>query len=132
MKKLSREQLKEYTNLSARLHAAYEGLEAPIARFNAAVAQAYADLQNQPEVAALTETIEAVNSFIESVHEEQQEYFDERSESWQDGDAGSAYGDWMSAWEREVEAVEFEEPAPMELPYFESLESFEGIETGVL
>jgi hypothetical protein len=131
MKKLSREQMKEYADLNARLHDAYARLDAPIARFNEAVAKAYAELQLQPEVVHLNETVEAVNSFIETVHADQQDYYDERSEGWQDGDAGSTYDDWMSAWELEVGEVEFEEPVPMEPPYFEGLELFEAIDTEV-
>jgi hypothetical protein len=48
-------------------------------------------------VAALNEKRDAVYALIEEAQLEAINYFDERSEKWQESDRGSAYGDWRDS-----------------------------------
>ncbi len=65
------------------------------------------------ELAARTEAYEiaanafnearlALDSFREGLREEMSTHYEERSERWQEGDAGTAYEDWMEAWDEDV------------------------------
>lgn len=65
----------------------------------------------------LTTAAEAANKVISDAAdfrqgrvEEMQAYFDERSEKWQESDAGEAYLAWVSAWE-DVDLDEADVPA---------------------
>lgn len=82
MKKLTKEQLKKKTAL-------FEELEKARDQFNV--------------------MLEEANEFRQEMNDLMQEYFDEKSEKWQEGDAGSTYQDWMGEWESELE---FDEEAP--------------------
>jgi hypothetical protein len=127
MKRLSKEQLKQHVELSAKLRGEHELLEAAVAKYNAAVAEAYAALQRVVE--EYNEQISKANAFVEEVHDEQQSYYDERSDKWRDeSDAGSAYADWMSQWENALEEVEVEEPGEFELSEID-LDAFDQLET---
>ena len=54
----------------------------------------------------LNAAIEEAEAFREEVHDAQEEYYDERSEKWQEGASGEAYKEWMDEWEVEFEEVE--------------------------
>lgn len=56
-------------------------------------------------VSALNEKIADLNgaasdleSFRQSIFDQMEDYFDGKSENWQDGDTGSSYRDWMDEW----------------------------------
>jgi uncharacterized protein YukE len=103
MKKLSKEQLTKREELIAEMRKRHEAVQAAVADLNV--------------------TIQEANELITEVHNDQEVYFDERSEKWQEGDAGSAYSDWMSEWESEIEEIE----APEE----DFIESFESLSAEV-
>ncbi len=46
---------------------------------------------------ALKETLDAAADFLDPLAEEAQSFFDERSEKWQEGDAGCSYSAWAEA-----------------------------------
>lgn len=66
------------------------------------------------------EIVSNLNNFIIEQRDEMQMYFDERSEKWQESDAGSSYQDWIDAWDLEIGEVEdfddVEIPDESELP----------------
>lgn len=125
MKRLSKEQVKRHAQLATDLHEAYREMEAAIGYYNVAVSEAFAKLA--PAVEAFNAKVTEANEFIGEVHDEQEAYFDEKSERWQEGDAGSAYSDWKGEWETEVEEVELEEPGELDVPDVD-IESFENLE----
>lgn len=45
------------------------------------------------------------NAFTDEILEQQQEYYDEKSQNWQDGDAGAAYVDWQNAWDNAIDEI---------------------------
>ena len=101
MKKLSKTQIDMRNALAIELDAKFD-----------AVREAIEDLNK---------TIASANEFVEEVHSAQDDYFSERSEAWQEGDAGSAYTDWMSEWEFSLE--ELSDPTDdVDLDAFESLQ----------
>lgn len=58
------------------------------------------------------ETLEEARGFIEDLANTMTEYYDARTEKWQEGDAGSAYADWKQAYE-DFDAEDME---PVSLP----------------
>lgn len=55
-------------------------------------------------LANLEQAIQEANEFIEDVHTSMEEFYDERSQRWQESEAGSAYEDWISEWGTEIDA----------------------------
>lgn len=127
MKKLTKDQIAQHTKLSAELNDVREKLEAAVKRFNEKVAVEFSELETIVE--ALNEKTSEANAFIEEIHDEQESFYDERSEKWQEGDAGSAYSDWMSTWEISIEPIELMDLPAQDVPQIEGLEDFESLET---
>jgi len=115
MKKLSREHEKERSELVDRLNNRRALVEESIAEFNTALAD-----HRRPVDAAIeayNEAVEAAKDFADRVAGDAQAYYDDRSERWQEGDAGAAYADWINAWETaSFDNVEVEIPADLEEP----------------
>ena len=114
MKKLSKTQEKQHEELTAKLAETFDELSVAIAKFNEEISRLYGDLQ--PAVDAYNEAVAAANEFAQEVHFEQEGYYDERSDNWRDGDAGSAYSDWMSEWEVELEPIELDDVPQLDDP----------------
>jgi uncharacterized protein YukE len=127
VKKLTKDQIAQHTKLSAELNDVREKLEAAVKRFNEKVAVEFSELETIVE--ALNEKTSEANAFIEEIHDEQESFYDERSEKWQEGDAGSAYSDWMSTWEISIEPIELMDLPAQDVPQIEGLEDFESLET---
>lgn len=51
----------------------------------------------------LEKAITELDEFRAEIAEEMQAYFDEKSEAWQDGDAGGSYANWIGQWEDSLE-----------------------------
>ena len=69
--------------------------------------------------------IEELRSVRDEVVADQENYYDERSERWQEGERGEAYAEWKDTWESaelelvedlELEEEELEAPEALELP----------------
>lgn len=66
-------------------------------------------------VAEYNEALEKAREFRDEIVGAMQEYHSERSEKWQEGDAGSAYQEWIDAWEA-MELDELPEPDEIDIP----------------
>ena len=58
-----------------------------------------------PHMAKVNDAIDAYNEilseakgFAEDISRQQEEYYDERSDAWQDGDKGQEYQSWQEEW----------------------------------
>lgn len=58
--------------------------------------------------------LQEARDFRDQVVADMEDYYDDRSEAWQEGDAGSAYVEWKDEWET-IELEDFDPPIP-ELP----------------
>jgi hypothetical protein len=67
------------------------------------------------------DTIGSINQFAEDIQQRQQDYYDDRSETWQESDRGSEYEDWKSEWEC------FEELETIECPEFVDVDDFKNL-----
>lgn len=68
--------------------------------------------------------VEDANAFLESIHEEQEAYMSERSESWSATGSGEAYQGWADEWQLSLEPIEVEVPEEVEGPSFDDLDIF--------
>lgn len=87
MKSLSKAQMVERAQLMDRLREIAAEIEEKISEVNSIIS-------NYNEVVA------EVEEFRDGLVGEMQDYYDERSEKWQDGEKGSAYSDWKNEWEQ--------------------------------
>lgn len=110
MKKLSTEQQKLRTELIAELNEASESVRAVIAEVNQ-----YITKNLNPTIEAYNKILPKVEAFRDGITAEMKVYYDDQTDKWQDGDAGSKYEDWKMDWEdldtSEIEVVcEEDEP----------------------
>jgi uncharacterized protein YukE len=62
------------------------------------------------------ELIAEAQGFLETIHEQQEAYSEERSDSWHNGDSGQAYREWMGEWNLDLDEIEVITPNPIEDP----------------
>ena len=59
---------------------------------------------------------------------EMQGYIDDRSEKWQEGERGQAYMAWQQEFsDNDLEAIELDQPEPLELSTGDQTEILEGL-----
>ena len=87
MKRLSKAQNAERHNLTEELIALHTAVEQALAELNEKIAEA--------------------RDFRDSIVNSMEEYMLDRSDKWQDSDAGQNYSDWKDNWENaELEEIE--------------------------
>lgn len=108
MKKLSKEQIKARDEIAAKLRAAQDEVEAVINEANQQI-QVYNTL------------LEEARTWSSDVGSEIRSFFDEKSEKWQEGEAGSATDSWAQEFEDfdpstidEIDEPDFAAPDDME------------------
>ena len=58
------------------------------------------------KIGKLNAVIENLNNIRQEVADSIQEFIDEKSDNWRDGERGSAYGEWSEAWGNEIEQLD--------------------------
>lgn len=113
MRKISSETLKNLDDLREKLETekdAYESLLAEAAEEIGALVEKFNGLiqEQHDRATAIASDIETI---ICDITAEMDEYYEDRSEDWQDSRKGEAYSEWKEVWE----GVETEIDAPPEL-----------------
>jgi hypothetical protein len=110
MKRLSKAQ-------EAAKAALIEALGKAVTDVNAAVEKVNSEIEAtlNPAIEAYNSILADVETFRDEIVGEMETYYDERSDKWREGDAGSNYESWKGDWEgldiSELDAVEvIEEP----------------------
>lgn len=80
-------------------------------RIRAAVAAINRSFENYNEV------LQEARGFVEDIHAERDDEFEERSERWQEGDRGDEAREWLDALQEVIDAME--DIAPVEIDPFE-------------
>ncbi len=125
MKRLTKVQTDERSKLCEDIRDAYVGLTDIVAEFNEGVDKLYVDCV-APKLAAYNAAVVAANEWQESLAETMQGYADERSEKWQEGDAGQAYEAWKAAYEEAFDEIEIDAPEPIDVPEDAAADELEG------
>jgi uncharacterized protein YukE len=101
MNKLTQAQIKQKTELIEALKKAMEKLDEARSTYNDALQDEYNKYKEF--VDSYNSANEELRTFIGECAEEMSAYFDEKSEKWQEGEAGEAYAAWKDAWEAAAE-----------------------------
>lgn len=109
MKKLSKEQVAERNEHQNKVQEAWADLDKAVTAFNDAKREAWAKVEDAHT--AYLEEVQAANEWRDGIATEASDYYGERSEKWQEGDAGSQYGAWVEAL-----GNEFDEPDSLDEP----------------
>jgi hypothetical protein len=103
MKKLSVSTIKERNALVATLCEQYELLDTAIETFNSGMQDLWEQLE--PVVDSCNQAITEMREWKDTVVQQMEDYYRERSEKWQDSDAGSNYQEWK----QQFEGIDFED-----------------------
>jgi len=68
------------------------------------------------KIGKLNAVIENLNNIRQEVADSIQEFIDDKSDNWRDGERGSAYGEWQEAWCNEIEQAEEISEVDIDLP----------------
>ena len=120
MKRLLKDQMEIYESRQKDIEAAQDAANVMIHKYNEMV-------QNLPcideVIGTLNAHITSYNDWIDSLRDEMQCYFNDRSDRWQEGEAGEQYQEWINSFEdledNEVEPPEIDmvEEIYIEMPY---------------
>ncbi len=69
------------------------------------------------------ELADEVNAFIHEIHDAQEEYQGERSDTWQNSEGGCAHQGWAAEWTLSLEHIQIEPPEPIEEPDMDAAEA---------
>lgn len=115
MKSLSKTQVKEKSTHQAAVADAHSDLTEAIEAFNASRTEAWAKVEEAQT--KHREAVESANGWREGIEDAARGYYDDRSEKWQEGDAGQAYSSWLDALGTEFEIPDdIDEPEDVEIP----------------
>ena len=114
MNNLSKDDQKEKARLSEELAKRRLALDEAVAAFNEAKDKAFEVVQSALDEfnAAATDA----DGWRADIHSQLEDYFGDKSEGWQSGERGEAYSAWMNAFEDELEPLDIEPPADIEVP----------------
>lgn len=116
MTKINKTRSKQMDELFAALTSKGEALEASIEEFNEQVSLLWEKLVS-PAIEAYNAEIREADELKTDIVSQMQDYYDDKSETWQDGTRGQAYQSWISAWEyEELSSVELDAPDGVECP----------------
>jgi hypothetical protein len=93
MKKFTKAQIKELNELTEKLRENVGGIEETLAAL-------------QEKIGAYNDAVVEFNTFRQGIEDDMQNYFDEKSEKWQDGDAGQNYQAWIEEWNTDIDELE--------------------------
>lgn len=125
MKRLNKQQQSEVDDLATRLRTAGEEVTKAVENYNTIAKVGWTPVESA--VAAYNALVQEANSFKEQIAADQQSFMDDKSEKWQEGDAGQAYQQWMDSWSEDIEEVSLEAPSEVDQPELEAADTLEGL-----
>lgn len=114
MKALTKASLADKSKHQQAIDVAVTELESAIGGYNETVNAAKQKVEDA--LKKLNDAISSADNWRDGIHADQESYFEDRSEKWQESDAGQNYSAWMDEWSQEFEQVELEYPEELEMP----------------
>jgi len=115
MKRINKAKLLEIAAVSGTCQEAAEKLTGAVEAYNEGLAALKAPLE--AALQAYQEATAGLKELYEGIAQEAREYYDERSERWQEGEEGAAYNEWAEALEGfEIEEIEIDFPEEIDAP----------------
>ncbi len=125
MKKLSKADEEKKYNLLSQLRDAERKVNDEIAKYNDKLV--LLKLPVEVAIANMNEVVESINGFLEDLYTEVNNYYDERSEKWQESDVGQAYLEWRDKLQETLEDVSIELPERIDDLEYDPINDFEEI-----
>jgi DNA repair exonuclease SbcCD ATPase subunit len=122
--KLDKAQTERKAEIISRWREAQENLAREVETFNEKMRDAFRDVETARDEynSALADAL----SFAEDVATDAQEYFDNKSEKWQESDKGAAHTDWMDTLSNfGAEECNLDTPDDLEAPSDDDVSLFE-------
>jgi hypothetical protein len=113
MRKLTKANLAERDKLASDLRDRATDLDAAIGKYNDAISRAWEELEAHQM--AYNEAVADANAWKTEIASDIQNYMDDRSEKWHEGDVASQYESWKEQFEQEeLDQVDFAQPEQIE------------------
>ena len=125
MKQLSKQQQAEWQKHQEAVEEAKDMLEDGIETANQHLDDGWAVVEER--LGELNRAITAANEWRANVAGDMETYYDERSEGWQEGEAGERYTEWLDAWDEELPEAEVDRPDDFEMPSIDALDMLQGL-----
>lgn len=141
MKKLDKTSIAQRDEISGRFSTAFDELNQAVQAFNDKMGEAWArvtaalDEYNstldeawgglngvEPLLTAYNEVIADANAWKADIAQEIQDYIDERSDKWREGEVCARYEAWKEPYDEELQEIEIERPEDLELEEPDSLD----------
>jgi hypothetical protein len=110
--KLNKTQIKERDRLAAALRESGDAMVLAVTTFNEEL-----ETLKEPLIEALTAynvLLAETKEFVEGFLKEAQGDFEDKTETWQDGEKGEQAKEWLDAWEElDLEEIDFDFPDPI-------------------
>jgi hypothetical protein len=114
--KLNKNEEDQFARLKTALAAKHVELTTAINTYNKEVNEAVEPLQEMLQ--EYNKYLNELRSFVETVAEDKRGEFEDKSDTWKEGDTGSGVDAWLSAWESaELEEVTIEFPPEIEIEF---------------
>ncbi len=121
MKKLTKDQINLKDQLARRMNQVEQDVREAIRIHNQRQEETLAEVVNA--INDLNELADEVNAFIQEIHDAQDEYQGERSDTWQNSEGGCAHQGWAAEWTLSLEHTHIEHPEPIEEPDMDAAEA---------
>jgi uncharacterized coiled-coil DUF342 family protein len=126
MKALGKKDAKRKAELVGEIQDKAGELSTAVAKFNEELAKLREDLT--ATITEYNEVVQTAEEFRADMLSQMQSYFDEKSERWQEGEAGQAYQQWINDWEGgALTQVDLEMPDDISEPSDEASAELEGL-----
>jgi hypothetical protein len=126
VKQLTKTQLKARTAVVGKLNVSADALREAIEQFNDRTAALFEEVV-EPALEAYNLLIEEADSVRAEIHDEAEAWASDRSDRWQESEAGSTHSSWVDDWSAEIEQLMIDPPDPIEVPELSEGETLEGL-----
>ena len=120
--KLTRDEENELEKLKKKLSEDYTAIDAALSSYNEELTALQEHVQEQ--INFYNNSLSELRSFAENIAAERRNEYEDKSESWQDGDNGQAADEWISTWENaDLEDVAIEFPGELTIDFEDHAET---------
>jgi len=114
MKSLFKDHINQRARIASDMAQAADAIRAAVAHANAQIFLLSTHLEELED--RFNELVAEGYAFVAGIHEMQEEFLDERSDVWREGESGKAYKEWAAEWGISLDGVLIERPEPIEEP----------------
>ena len=112
MKSLTKEQFRQKSSIAQSIVDVTGDLQNAIDQYNLQMSTSFVPIEELQ--GRYNELVAEARGFIETIHDQQEAYMEERSDPWRNGDPGEVYRDWAGEWTIDLEEIEIYAPEPIE------------------